>query len=444
MNTRIPALIILVILSISSNAQTIAFPGADGYGKYTTGGRGGKVIKVTNLNDDGEGSLRKAIRAKGPRIIIFNVAGTIHLKSPLEINEGNVTIAGQSAPGQGICVADYPTRVKASNVIIRYMKFRLGDAHKVEDDALSGRYADSVIIDHCSVSWSTDEAASFYRNKNFTMQWCLIAHSLNESAHSKGAHGYGGIWGGMKASFHHNLLANHNSRNPRFSGSETTQNSKDELVDFRNNVIFNWGMNSSYGGETGHYNVVNNYYKPGPATTKARKNRILNPSIPYGKFYVNGNVMEGSDAVTKDNWNGGVQCDDPLAAKSDTIFPYVMAVEHSASEAYDLVLQFAGAARFRDQYDQLILEEAAKGIATAGKQKNGIIDSPEDVGGFPVIQQFELPVDTDGDGIPDSWEKQYGLNPNDPTDATKFSLSDKYMNIELYLNELVTAFTPVK
>lgn len=424
------------------NAQTLAFPSADGFGKYATGGRGGKVIKVTNLNDRGPGSLRAAIDAKGPRIIVFDTAGTIHLKSKLFIDNGDLTIAGQTAPGEGICIAGYPTKIRANNVIIRFMKFRLGDANNVEDDSFGGNDSDTMIIDHCSISWSTDEAASFYRNKNFTLQWCLISHSLNNSVHQKGEHGYGGIWGGMKASFHHNLFANNKSRNPRFSGSASTSNTKDELVDFRNNVIFNWGINSVYGGENGHYNVVNNYYKAGPATSPARKDRILNPSEPYGKFYVDGNIVEGNKIVSENNWNGGVQCDDPAASKHDRPFESGMLKSQPAIDAYRDVVLYAGASKNRDSYDKAVIDNVVKGIAVEGKHKNGLIDSPDEVGGYPVLKVFGKEKDSDNDGIPDIWEIRMGLNPKDASDAIKYTLSKEYTNIELYINELVNELTP--
>ncbi|GAB3821922.1 hypothetical protein GCM10028895_25060 [Pontibacter rugosus] len=288
--------------------EAIAFPGAEGFGKITTGGRGGKVYIVTNLNDSGAGSLRDAINAFGARTVVFAVSGTIQLQSPLTIRNNDITIAGQSAPRDGICLRNYPVTVSADNVIVRYMRFRMGDAKAVEGDAFGGRNRKNIIIDHCSVSWATDEVASFYDNENFTMQWSLVSESLNESVHVKGAHGYGGMWGGMGASFHHNLLAHHNSRNPRFNGARYHKQPGKEIVDYRNNVVYNWGSNSTYGGEEGNHNMVNNYYKAGPATPSSKTSRIVNPSISegngYGKFYVTGNYVAGNSAVTTDNWNG--------------------------------------------------------------------------------------------------------------------------------------------
>ncbi|GAA5020934.1 pectate lyase [Marivirga lumbricoides] len=437
MKTKIVASLLLVTFLISAGvAQELAFPGAEGFGKFTNGGRGGQVLIVSNLNDSGPGSLRHAINTKGKRIITFSVSGTIALESDLPINDGDVTIAGQSAPGDGICIKNYPFRISADNVIIRYMRFRLGDEKKVEDDALKGNKANKVMIDHCSVSWSTDECASFYRNSNFTMQWCIISESLKNSVHQKGAHGYGGIWGGTGASFHHNLFAHHTSRNPRFSGSATTPNTEDELVDFTNNVIYNWGDNSTYGGEKGKYNMVNNYYKAGPATSDSKRDRIVNPSEPYGKFYVAGNFVAASQEVTTHNWNGGVQCESPEAAKAEKPFDVIrLSTIQSAEEAYQSVLKNAGASYCRDAVDVRIIKEVENGTATFGE--NGIIDSQTQVGGWPELKVKKAPNDSDQDGIPDKWEKKHNLNPEDSSDASQFSISKMYTNIELYLNELV-------
>lgn len=423
--------------------QPLAFPGAEGFGKYTTGGRGGSVLVVTNLNDDGPGSLREAIRKKGPRIIVFAVSGYIDLKSPLFINNPDVTIAGQTAPGDGITLRHYPLKVSTENVIIRYLRFRLGDVSKIEEDAISGIRQKNIIIDHCSVSWATDECASFYGNENFTMQWCIISESLNSSVHSKGDHGYGGIWGGRKATFHHNLIAHHNSRLPRFSGSASVPNAPDELVDFRNNVIYNWMNNNTYGGEKGRYNVVNNYYKPGPSTKSSRKARILDPSVPYGKFFVAGNVLEGFENITRNNKLGitNSAADSALVSKS---FEVELINEHSARQAFELVLLGAGASLVRDAVDLRIVEEVKNGTASFGKNKDGIIDSQNDVGGWPELKTVPAPTDSDNDGMPDDWEQKNRLNPNDASDAARYTLSKTYTNIEVYINGLVQDKTGVQ
>jgi len=416
-------------------AQELAFPSAEGFGRYATGGRGGEIYKVTNLNDDGEGSLRKGIVKSSPRTIVFEVSGTIELKSPLDINrgKGNLTIAGQTAPGEGITLKGYPVSVKADNVIIRYMRFRMGDSNEAVGDALGGRDTKNVIIDHCSISWATDENASFYGNKNFTMQWCIISEALNHSVHAKGAHGYGSIWGGEKASFHHNLIANNNSRNPRFSGSETTANSEDEFVDFRNNVIYNWGSNSIYGGENGTYNMINNYFKPGPATSSSKRDRILEPYEPYGNFYIDGNFMEGSEKVTENNWRG-VDVKDPVAARMEKARDVSGNVTtQRARKAYELVLKNSGASMQRDAVDNRVVNDLRKNTPTF---KKGIIDSQEDVGGWPELKSGDSEKDSDNDGMPDFWEIANNLPPQ-KADDTAYDLHKTYTNLEVYLNDLV-------
>lgn len=423
----------LVICSVPVHAQPLAFPGAEGFGKFTTGGRGGEVMIVQNLNDNGAGSLREAIEAKGARTITFAVAGTIVLESPLRIKNGDITIAGQSAPGEGITLRGYPVKINADNVIIRYLRFRMGDENKIEDDAISAIRQKNIIIDHCSFSWGTDEAASFYDNENFTLQWSIISESLNNSVHSKGEHGYGGIWGGKGASFHHNLLAHHKSRNPRFNGARTHKEPEKEIVDFRNNVIYNWQANSAYAGESGQYNMINNYYKPGPATEKTKRNRIVNPWKPYGKFYVMGNYMHGNEAITQNNALG-VVCEDKSLPLVDKSIPVEAIETQTAVDAYEAVLKTAGASLSRDAVDSRIVEEVRVGNATYG---NGIIDSQEDVGGWPELKKAKAPLDSDGDGMPDFWEEKHGLNPHDPIDNVAYSLDKAYTNIELYLNQII-------
>ncbi|WP_255478766.1 polysaccharide lyase family 1 protein [Rufibacter sp. XAAS-G3-1] len=425
----------------AETGQALAFPGAEGFGKFTTGGRGGQVVVVTNLNDAGPGSLREAIRKKGPRVVVFAVSGYIELESPLDINNGDLTIAGQSAPGDGICLKNYQVSIKADNVIVRYLRFRLGNKAAQQADAFGANKGNSnIIIDHCSMSWATDESASFYRNKNFTLQWSIIAESLNASVHAKGDHGYGGIWGGMGASFHHNLLASHNSRMPRFSGSTTTPNTPDELVDFTNNVVYNWGQNNTYGGEKGRYNMVNNYYKAGPATASSKKDRLVNPSAPFGKFYVAGNYVDGFPAITKDNWAGGVQPDnkDSLnAVKAANPFQVTSINVQEPQAAFEAVLKGAGASLKRDAVDARVVQEVRTGNSNNGKKKTGIIDTPEEAGGYPVLKATPAPADQDQDGMADAWEKSQKLNPASASDAAAFTLDKRYTNIEVYLNSLV-------
>lgn len=420
------------------SAQPIAFPGAEGFGKHATGGRGGKVIVVNNLNDDGPSSLREAIRKKEPRIIVFAVSGTIELSSPLNINYGDVTIAGQSAPGDGICLKNYSLVVGADNVILRFLRFRLGDEKKFEGDAISSTKGNNnIIIDHCSMSWSTDECASFYNNTNFTLQWCIVSESLNNSIHAKGAHGYGGIWGGKGASFHHNLIASHNSRMPRFSGSSTTPNGPDELVDFRNNVVYNWMNNNTYGGERGRYNVINNYYKAGPATKKSKKDQIANPWSPFGRFYMMGNCLEGNSNVSKNN-SLGVKAGHLDSVFADREFKVEMIQSQTAEKSFDLVLASAGASLRRDAVDRRVTEEVRTGTASSGKNKDGIIDSQKEAGGWPKIKTLPAPADSDQDGMPDDWEKANKLNHTNASDANKKTISKEYDNIEVYLNSLVS------
>ncbi|MDO9554453.1 pectate lyase [Rhodonellum sp.] len=415
--------------------RQLAFPGADGFGKYTTGGRGGKVYVITTLADDGPGSLREAVRKKEPRILVFAVSGNIELQSVLDINTGNLTIAGQSAPGEGITIQNYPIKVKGDNIIIRYIRSRLGDLYDVQDDAMSAIRNKDIIIDHCSLSWATDECASFYDNENFTLQWSIISESLNESVHAKGDHGYGGIWGGKKATFHHNLIMSHNSRLPRFNGSRYHKEPELEIVDFRNNVIYNWKSNSSYAGEEGKHNLVNNYYKAGPATG-SNKSRILEPYKPYGTFFLKGNYVAGNEEVSQYNALGVDNVAPEMVLVSDA-YPFVMEKTESAQQAFESVLKYAGASYQRDGVDKRLVEETRSGQSSYGKNKDGIIDSQKDVGGWPILKNGEAPKDSDSDGMPDAWEVKNGLDPNDASDASGFDLDKGYTNVEVYLNGLV-------
>ena len=397
-------------LPLSKTKQVLAFPGAEGFGRYTTGGRSGEVLIVENLNDNGPGSLREAIDQNFARNIVFNISGTIALQSELKITHGNVTIAGQSAPGDGICIRNYSLLVEAPNVIIRYMHMRLGDEKKVQGDCMSILRQRDIIVDHCSYSWATDEVASCYDNENFTMQWCIISEGLNNSVHEKGEHGYGGIWGGMGATFHHNLLADHKSRLPRFCGARYHKQPAREIVDFRNNVIYNWKINDSYGGERGNHNVVNNYYKPGPATEESKRARILNPWSPYGHFFVKGNVLEGNQEVTQNNWKG-VVADDPDSALVSSSIDVVEIHTQKAEDAYRDVLAFAGAYLKRDPVDERVVNEVKTGTARSGVKHDGIIDTQKQVGGWPELKTYNVKKDSDKDGMPDDWEVKHGLKP---------------------------------
>ncbi len=472
---------------LTAQEKTPAFPGAEGFGRYVTGGRGGKVYHVTNLNDSGSGSLRWALSQNGVKTIVFDVSGTIHLKSSLNINKGNVTIAGQTAPGDGICVADYPVQIKANNVIVRYMRFRVGNKHITADgadgwDGFGGFDQSDIMVDHCSVSWSIDECLSIYGNKNSTVQWCMATQSLQDAGHSKGSHGYGGNWGGSGASFHHNLMAHHESRVPRLGPRYTTQ--LDERMDMRNNVFYNYCGNGCYGGEAMHVNIVNNYYKPGPGTAQistTKQKRIAAVGIRtssyvqnytdyaptlhvWGKYFVDGNVNSKYSDVTNDNWTWGMY-NQINASDNDGLYnnavkdsirlsapiDYILTTTHSAEDAYEKVLRYAGASLHRDSYDELMVSDTRNGLATytgTGNHK-GIIDTqednkPSDAGSdwsaWPTLNSLSAPADSDGDGMPDEWETAHGLNPGDANDGA-IAGSDGYTHLENYLNSLVADIT---
>ena len=470
-------LFLIVLISFlffsSSWSQQLAFPGAEGYGKYTVGGRGGTVYQVTNLNDSGTGSLREAVEAIGPRTVVFTVSGTIALKSDLRIKNPYITIAGQTAPGDGICLKGYPLVISANEVIIRYIRVRLGDEALKDADAVSSRYVKNLIIDHVSASWSVDEVMSVYHGEYTTVQWCIVAESMFNSNHpTKNNHGFGGIWGSNYSTYHHNLIANNSNRNIRFaSGSGNT--------DYRNNVIYNWGFESTYGAESKQrgsskfnfstINVVANYYKPGPATQPGIKSHQIaapwsrNGDSDYGKWYIANNVMAGSEEVTNDNWKGvvpsltpikGVQKHNPVnveaitGLKLDKPWPAMAINEQTAEEAYNSVLEHAGASLpARDAVDLRIIREVRKGNATfegpsyekrynvADTSKNcGIIDSQYDVGGWPELRSRPAPIDSDSDGMPDAWETRYGLNPSDAADGAQDKDGDGFTNVEECLN----------
>lgn len=439
--------------------------GADGGGKNTTGGRGGVVVHVTTLEDTKDattgqpmaGTLRKALQMGGTRTIVFDVSGTINLNSQLEIASGNVTVAGQTAPGDGICIAGYPVVVRANNVILRFLRLRMGDQNKVEGDALSVNDSQNVLIDHCSCSWSTDECVSCYGNTDFTLQYCFITESLRESVHAKGAHGYGGIWGGTNASFHHNLLAHHQSRNPRFDHDYVNVQCVGP-IDYVNNVVYNWESNSAYGGEGStkggggrHINFVNNYYKPGPSTKSNVNTRLVDPwtscsncvegskVLPKGgtvkppQIYLVGNTMTSSAEVTADNWKGSTKSKSVAGVDTRWTEGLTSLVnEQDAATAYETVLAKAGCSYRRDALDERIVNEVRNG---GGK----LVNTPSEAGGYPVIEEIHRPAnyDTDRDGMPDEWEDKYGLNKNSDADGKLCTLNNSYTNLEVYLYTIV-------
>ncbi len=450
--------------TIDSDAELVAAcRHIEGGGAAVTGGDGGKIYRVSRLDDAEDpntglpvaGTLRYAVNQTGARRVIFTVSGTIHLDRELRIKAGNITIDGQSAPGDGICIADYPLVINASNVIVRFVRVRLGDVSNTESDAVSVNDGTGIVLDHLSCSWSVDECVSCYGNTDFTMQYCIVSESLKNSVHGKGSHGYGGIWGGTNASFHHNLLAHHDSRNPRFDHSYVN-NTCFGPIDYVNNVVYNWGGNSTYGGEgytqARKINMVNNYYKYGPATPLSRQSRLVDPTVSCsycsdghtlipGKFWLAGNYMFGSSEVTSDNWKGSTVNTSAVKATARWTEGLTALVnEQSAEEAYETVLDKAGCSLHRDAVDERIVNEVRNGTFTytgSNGSTKGLIDTQSDVGGWPELQSADKPQDTDYDGIPDEWEEQYGLNANDNADGNAITLVTGFTNLEVYMRYLV-------
>ncbi|HYG21317.1 MAG TPA: polysaccharide lyase [Verrucomicrobiae bacterium] len=433
-----------------------AFPGAWGGGMFTTGGRGGRVIAVTNLANSGPGTLREAINASGARIVIFRIAGIIRLEGNLDINHPDITIAGQSAPGDGICIANGSLNINTRNVIIRHLRVRRGNPEGGQgSDNIGGNPEGQIVVDHCSASWGMDENLSLYRYMrsvpagerekmpamNVTVQWCISSEALDGKGHA-----FGGTWGGQDSTFHHNLFACNTGRNPSIGMSGE--------FDFRNNVIFNWRHRTMDGGdETSMINVINNYYKAGPAananmiSTIARieqrkqysPGREFEPGNWYpptaprpGKWYVAGNIFENAPDVTKDNWKG---MRGPMdLARVNTPFEAWPLLQQPAAEAYAAVLAKAGATLpKRDSVDQRVTEMVRTGKTAT---RDGIISDPKEVGGYPefTFSPASVPADADGDGMPDAWETSHGLNPNNPADNAADSDKDGYTNVEEFLN----------
>ncbi|AYD47664.1 polysaccharide lyase [Arachidicoccus soli] len=469
--------------------KLLAFPGAEGGGAHTAGGRGGHVYVIKTLADHGVGSLRWACEQGGARTIVFNVAGIIHLKTPLIIRAPYITIEGQTAPGNGICIAGESFWVNTHDVILRYMRFRRGETWVGRrDDALGGNPVGNIIVDHCSTSWGLDENFSMYRHMfdpqdgakdekhgtvNITIQNCISAEALDTWNHA-----FGSTMGGENCMLTRNLWADNAARNPSIGWNG--------IFNFVNNVVFNWGHRSVDGGDyTALYNMINNYYKPGPATNNDPvKYRILKPEsgrskLPYkvfGRAYVNGNIMYGNKAVTENNWDGGVQMEDKKGdlfsldsarkyfpyMKVNQPFPHAPVTIISAQQAYNFVLKNVGATLpKRDAVDQRVIEQVRTGRIVYQKMetdtdfqfkyrklpkdsyKLGIITNIDQVGGYPNYTGTPY-VDSDNDGMPDVYEKRHGLNPNDASDASALAKDGSgYTNIEEYLNSVVPLDTVV-
>lgn len=417
-----------------------AFPGAEGFGAYAQGGRGGRVIHVTTLADSGPGSLREAVEASGPRIVVFDVSGTIKLAKSLYVEEPFITIAGQTAPGDGICLRDATLGVGTDHVVIRYLRSRLGDEGR-EGDAISIGAGRHIIVDHCSASWSTDEALSSStgepRLSDLTVQWCFITEALNPKNH-----GFGSLIRGCQGarySYHHNLYAHNRGRNPR-PGNYDDRNPHDKdpnglLLDFRNNVIYNWG-----GGHAGynadkesvtHLNYVGNYLVPGLDSSHDAKayqeGSTYDRAYFAGNWYAHNQPQDPWSLVTFDGWNGR----QISLYKQSVPFETGSIVTQDAPAAYQAVLQSGGASLpRRDAVDRRIVEDVVKGTGR-------IIKSQNEVGGWPELRGTAAPRDTDADGMPDSWEQQHNLNPNDAADGPQDRNGDGYTNVEDYLNEIV-------
>lgn len=435
-------------------AEIPAFPGAQGGGAYSFGGRGGKVYVVSSLADSGPGTLREACETGGARVVVFNVAGIIKLKSPVVVRAPFITIAGQTAPGDGVCIAGESIWLNTHDVVIRHMRFRRGETDKSRrDDAIGGNPVGNIMIDHVSASWGLDENMSMYRHMydpedgskveklptvNITIQNSIFSEALNTYNHA-----FGSTIGGFNSTFMRNIWASNTARNPSIGmyGDFTASN----------NVIFNWKYRSIDGGDyRSMYNIFNNYFKPGPATPKdspvgfrilkVQSGRNKLPQKVYGRAYINGNIMEGNERVTKNNWDGGVQEEgNPNAApytdyiKVSTPFRHAPFDIMSAKESYSFVLTNAGAVLpKRDAVDHRIVTQIKSGKVT---YKDGIITDISQVGGYPEYKGNPY-KDSDNDGMPDEWELKFGLNPNDATDAVEDINGDGYTNIEKYIHNI--------
>ena len=449
-NISLGLLCVFVWYPIRARAETTAFPGAEGFGRIAKGGRGGDVYIVTNLSDSGPGSLRDGIRsAMGPRTIVFEVSGTIQLKTKLLLDKSDFTIAGQTAPGDGITLRDYTFQISnATNVIVRYLRCRLGDQNKEKgakggDDTFNTEDIDRVIVDHCSLSWAIDGTHDLRRGGNFTLQWCILSEALNKSLHNKGEHAmcasYRDLTGNI--SLHHNLFSTCRDRHPTLGSAQRPPR---YIVDFRNNVIYNWSAGGTANFADHFIICVNNFWRPGPMTDPKQLPIAMKGSLPdLAKGLMSGNIFEGREDLTRDNYaaldfkrwlgpQGNYRYRGTLADWRTDVSPLPAADlprTQAAALAGELVLDRAGASLHRDAVDQRVTDDV--------RQLTGrLIDSPGQVGGWPALQTLPAPVDQDRDGMPDEWEHARSLNPADPADRNADRLGDGYTNLEEYLNGL--------
>lgn len=522
------ALVALFGVSLIAQGQTLAFPEAEGFGKYAIGGRGGKVVTVTNLSDytstesPVEGSLRwaleqyvtheqrdrhyvakdgsdsvvsKEITVFEPLTVVFNVSGNLYLKEDLKVKRDYLTIAGQTAPGDGICITGHSMLFNGAtggemwyygprrkHLIVRYLRFRPATPTAQNVFITYGTDIENyeeVIMDHCTMTWANEEGLAVYDNLRSTVQWCIVAEGLYNAFHPKGVRSYCGVWGGQLASYHHNLIAHNDSRNIRFNGARAHDTVA--VVEYRNNVVYNWGTNNSgYGLEVeiltpntrNELNMVNNYYQHGPASGNTNSpvsptnkvNRLVRidqskASVEAGyesHHYIEGNYLTHYEAVSLDNWFCGVQFNaysDTAQAKAlfraSAFSPEVAAILPdplpTAQEAYESVLEGVGARiPKRDSQDARLVQEVrtTTALGTGSKGKGGIIDDPMTVGGWPVLTGTPY-VDSDQDGIPDPWETEHGLDPHNPNDGCLITASG-YSNLELYINTIEPLPTSVE
>ena len=476
----------LLSVSLSSQSQPLkAFPTAEGFGKFASGGRGGKVVEVTNLNDSGEGSLRWALTEAGREhaTIVFRVSGIITLEKDIRAKLYHVTIAGQTAPGDGILYRGGKLNLGGSkNVIMRNLRGRIGlrgDKDFIKGGSIGIENADTIIIDHCCFGWSGEENMTIYDNHFTTVQWCIVHEGLYDAGHRKGNRSYGNQWGGSPATYHHNLLAHNYNRSSRLNGASNTNEDRNVFMEYFNNVNYNWGKtNSCYGGEneagtnsSHECNFVGNYYKPGPSTpgdsyfmelSAAREGKTLNPNP--SRWYFADNVMEGNSNATSDNWSAvnnntiytvaGMKSESLIypspeytrlaKCKFDDYDQYRTPTE-SALEAYEKVLERAGTIH-RDVIEQRVVDEVRNKQAQykgSTLNKAGFIDSPDDAEGWPVYNAGTPLADTDHDGMPDEWETANGFNPNDASDGAMVASAEGYTALEIYLNSLMGEQIPI-